>query len=395
MVASRMRRMPGLPRAPTSEMNVTAISIFLAFVATTLMITARAHRRGIPDEWAVVLVGALLTLYVVFGGMVATTWIQIVKASLLLLSALVMSVVLLHRFGYSFVALTDAAAATGRDPNGFLHTQGLLNSRFDAVRARISIVYASSLIVIFQFLVIVLGIGSVALVSNVGHFSNGGGALVGGANMAAVYLAWYLGGNPLFGFVAAVTFVTILAVVSGLTFERGEVRTSREAAALVGCWAIAAGIAFRHQNIGFLATLPLVLAACSNFPILLLSMYWRRLTTSGAVAGGLTGLLSTCASRPPTGASCSSPDTRSRDISHCLDRSRNRVMTRPRHLGLRQCAPARSLLLRESQIRLLPNVMTQFEQLFIRQLSKGGHPTRLSSTIVHNLLKHFSGKRDG
>ena len=293
---------------------------------------------GIPYRAAVILVGALMTVYVIFGGMVATTWIQIVKASVLMGAALLMGVLLLHRYDFSLPALAQAAALTRADPDGFLHSQGLLSGSFDAVglalafafgpggmphvlmrfftvrdprSARDSLVYASSLIVIFQMLMIVLGIGSIALVGPGGHFRDAQGTLVGGANMAAVYISWYLGSDTLFGVVAAVTFATILAVVSGLTLaaasalshdlyryvlapqnatERTEVRISRVAALLIGCLAIAAGIVFRNLNVGFLATLPLVLAASCNFPILLLSIYWPRLSTAGAVAGGLTGL---------------------------------------------------------------------------------------------------------
>lgn len=285
---------------------------------------------GIPYTVSVILVGALMTIYVRFGGMVATTWIQIVKASVLIASALFMSFLLMHRFGYSFAAVTHAAASTRSDPAAFLRPQGLLKGSFDAVglalafafgpcgmphvlmrfftvkdasSARKSLVYASSLIVLFQLLVIALGIGAIALVR---------GVPFGGSNMAAVYLAWYLGGNWLFGVVAAVTFATILAVVSGLTLtaasavshdfyryvlcpaeatERTEIRVSKAATLVIGCVAIALGLVFRNQNIGFLATLPLVLAASCNSPILLLSIYWKRLTTLGAVAGGLTGLI--------------------------------------------------------------------------------------------------------
>ena len=293
---------------------------------------------GIPYTAAVILVGALMTIYVRFGGMLATTWIQIIKASILIASAFLMTFLLLHRFGYSFTAVADAAASTRPDPTSFLRPQGLLNGSFDAVglalafafgpcgmphvlmrfftvsdarSARKSLVYASSLIVLFQLLVIVLGIGAIALV-NGAPFLNGQGALIGGSNMAAVYLAWYLGGNWLFGVVAAVTFATILAVVSGLTLtaasavshdfyryvlrparvtEGTEIRVSKAATLVIGCVAVVSGLVFRNQNIGFLATLPLVLAASCNCPILLLSIYWKRLTTAGAIAGGLTGLV--------------------------------------------------------------------------------------------------------
>jgi cation/acetate symporter len=170
--------------------------------------------------------------------------------------------------------------------------------------ARRSLVYASVIIAAFQIVIIVLGIGAVALMS---HES-----LPGGANMAAVHLASELGGSVLFGIVAAVTFATILAVVSGLTLaaasaishdvyrnvlrpkgvtEQNEVMVSRVAAVVIGLLAIGAGFLFRDQNIGFLATLPLVLAASSAFPVLVLAMYWQGLTTAGAIAGGVTGLL--------------------------------------------------------------------------------------------------------
>ncbi len=293
----------------------------------------------IPYGVAVAVVGVLMTLYVMFGGMVATTWIQIVKASILLVAVAAMVFMLLGRFGYSFSALVDAAALTRTDPESFLRPGGLLTSSFDGIglalafalgpagmphvlmrfftvpdprSARRSLVLASLIIVAFQMVIVVLGIGAVALITGDPQYLGADGKLAGGANMAAVHLARQLGGTPLFGIVAAVAFATILAVVSGLTLaaassishdlyrnvicrdrvdERREIMVSRGAAIVIGLLAVGAGLLFRNENVGFLATLPLVVAASSTFPILLLAMYWKRLTTRGAVAGGLVGLI--------------------------------------------------------------------------------------------------------
>jgi cation/acetate symporter len=284
----------------------------------------------IPYTYAVTLVGALMIVYVIFGGMVATTWIQIVKATLLLITTLVMVVMVLHRFGPNLDTLIRAAMATQPDPDRFLRPGRLVTDpisaislgmafalgpaglphvlmRFftvkDAQSARLSLSYATTLIALFQLIVIVLGYAAAALVSRTG--------LPGGPNMAAIHLAGVLGGETLLGITAAITFATILAVVSGLTLaaasavshdlykhvwkggqvtEPAEIRVSRISAALLGGIVICLAIVFQHENIGFLATLPLVIAASVNFPTLILAIYWRGLTTRGAVAGGVTGL---------------------------------------------------------------------------------------------------------
>ena len=215
----------------------------------------------IPYRIAVPAVGVLMLCYVLFGGMVATTWVQIIKATALL----------------------------------------------DSRKARQSLVITTILIASFQVLVIVLGSGAATLLRG----SGGGIGLSGGPNMAVVHLARILGGDLLFGVVAAVTFATIVAVVAGLTLaaaaaishdlykhaitggaasERSEVGVSRLAAFAIGACAIGLGFVFQHQNVGFLATLPLVIAASANFPTLLLSIYWPRLSAAGAVCGGFTGL---------------------------------------------------------------------------------------------------------
>jgi cation/acetate symporter len=295
---------------------------------------------NIPYGLAVLLVGFLMTVYVIVGGMVATTWIQIVKASVLITTATVMVILVLDRFDFSPAALVDAAAQTRVDPRTFLQSGSLLNGPFDglglalafalgpagmphilmrfftvrdAPSARKSLVIGTVVIATFQMLVVVLGIASVAIVSGDANALGAQGTVLGGANMAAIHLARNLGGNVLFGIVAATVFATILAVVSGLTLaiasavshdiyrsvfrsgrkeggDRGELKVSRWTTVVIGILTIAAGLVFRDQNIGFLATLPLVLAASCNFPILLLTLYWRGLGARGAVAGAATGL---------------------------------------------------------------------------------------------------------
>lgn len=285
----------------------------------------------IPYSLAVVLVGVLMMVYVTFGGMIATTWIQIVKASLLMITTAVMLMLVFYHFGPSIDALVDGALASRRDPQSFLTPGQLVPDglsavslalafvlgpaglphvlmRFftvkDAKAARLSLSYATIIIALFQLAVIVLGYAAAALIAE--------GPLTGGSNMAAIHLARALGGDMLLGVTAAVTFATILAVVSGLTLasvsavshdlykhvfksgqvsEASELRVSRGASVVLGCIVIYLALLFQHQNIGFLATLPLVIAASANFSILILAMYWRGLTTRGAVAGGLTGLI--------------------------------------------------------------------------------------------------------
>jgi cation/acetate symporter len=284
---------------------------------------------GLPYVPAVIIVGSLMVSYVLFGGMVATTWIQIVKASLLLAGAALMAALVLVRFDWNFSALLARSlnlqdAGAGRllhdpfsaaclalafccGPAGMPHILMRSFTVRSSADARRSLVYATALIALFQLLVIVLGNGAVVLLEG------GGIEPTGGANMAAVMLARVLGGNFLFGIIASLAFATILAVVSGLTLaaatavshdllrsvlprgtlsESSEVKVSKAASVGIGMFAMGLGVLFQHENVGFLATLPLVIAASANFPVLLLALYWRRLTTAGALAAGWTGLVS-------------------------------------------------------------------------------------------------------
>jgi cation/acetate symporter len=288
----------------------------------------------IPYTYALLLIGGLMITYVMFGGMLATTWIQIVKASLLTVTTALMTILVLRHFQFSPEELVTAAAGTRSNPSDFLRTGGLISGPTDAVglalafsfgpagmphvlmrfftvkdpqSARRSLVYATSVVALFQLMIVVLGLGTIALVSSGPH----GSFAIGDANLAAVRLAQGLGGDVLFGIVAAVCFATILAVVAGLTLasttavshdlyryvirrncstEREEIAVSKVATLAIGALAVGLGLICRNQNVGFLATLPLVIAASSNFPILVLAIYWPRLTTAGALAGGYVGL---------------------------------------------------------------------------------------------------------
>jgi cation/acetate symporter len=286
---------------------------------------------NIPYAQAVVVVGTLMMIYVTFGGMVATTWIQIIKASLLLVTSLALALLVLLHFGPGLDAVIGGALSMRQDPSRFLQPGQLVTDgvsaislglafalgpaglphvlmRFFTVKdgqsARRSLAYATTIIAFFQFVVILLGYAAAALLP--------AGPLAGGANMAVIHLARVLGGETLLGITAAVTFATILAVVSGLTlaaasavshdlykhvWKRGlasevaELRISRLATVLLGIIVIKVALLFQHENIGFLATLPLVIAASVNTSMLILAMYWGGLTTRGAFAGGLTGLI--------------------------------------------------------------------------------------------------------
>ncbi len=298
---------------------------------------------GLEYNVAVVVVGVLMMVYVTFGGMIATTWVQIIKASLLLLGGTIVAFLTLSHFDFNFGTLAASAVAVHKsgakimgpgtlfaDPISTLSLSlgavfGLLGlphilMRFftvpNAKAARTSVFVASGFVGYFFLLICILGLGGVALLgTDPQYFVDGqlGGKLIGGNNMVALHLAKATGGNLLLGFLSAVAFATILAVVSGLalagaaavshdlyanvwrkgrTTEKSEMRVSKIATLCIGAVAIGLGILFKGQNIAFLVALAFGIAASSNFPILLLSMYWRGLTTRGALTGGLAGLVS-------------------------------------------------------------------------------------------------------
>ncbi|MBN1084425.1 cation/acetate symporter ActP [Erwinia aphidicola] len=294
---------------------------------------------GLDYHVAVVLVGILMVMYVLFGGMLATTWVQIIKAVLLLFGASFMAIMVMKTVGFSFNTLfTEAMKVHPKgiaimSPGGLVHdpisalslglglmfgTAGLphILMRFftvsDAREARKSVFYATGFMGYFYFLTFIIGFGAILLVGANPAFKDATGALIGGNNMAAVHLADAVGGSLLLGFISAVAFATILAVVAGLTLagasavshdlyasvfrqgqasEKEELRVSKITVVILGVVAILLGIMFEKQNIAFMVGLAFSIAASCNFPIILLSMYWSKLTTRGAMIGGWLGLL--------------------------------------------------------------------------------------------------------
>jgi cation/acetate symporter len=301
------------------------------------------------DYWvAVVIVGVLMIIYVTFGGMLATTWVQIIKAVLLLSGASFMAFAVLWHFNFSLEALFSTAVQVHPKHLAIMEPGTLVSNpvsaislgmalifgtaglphilmRFftvsDAKAARKSVFVATGLIGYFYILTFIIGFGAITLVATNPAFLDPAiaaskGALVaikGGSNMAAIHLANAVGGNLFLGFISAVAFATILAVVSGLALagasaishdlfatvirkgqidEQAEMRVSKIATICLGLLAIVLGIVFENQNVAFMVGLAFCIAASCNFPVLLLSIYWRGLTTRGALIGGLLGLVS-------------------------------------------------------------------------------------------------------
>ncbi len=295
---------------------------------------------GLPYEYAVVMVGILMILYVTFGGMLATTWVQIIKAVLLLSGATFMAIMALASVGFSPEALFTKAIEVHPLHDKIMGPGGLVADPIDAVslglalmfgtaglphilmrfftvadakEARKSVFYATGFIGYFYILTFTIGFGAIVLVSkNPEYLDAAGKVLKGGGNMAAIHLAHAVGGNLFLGFISAVAFATILAVVSGLTLagasalshdlyasviahgradERQEIMISKIATIGLGIIAIALGIVFEKQNIAFMVGLAFAIAASANFPILIVSMFWKKMTTRGALLGGWLGLL--------------------------------------------------------------------------------------------------------
>lgn len=298
---------------------------------------------GLDYHIALVIVGVLMMLYVTFGGMVATTWVQIIKAFLLLVGGSLVLFLALREFDFSYDTLVTQAMDTHAlgerllapgsllaDPLTALSlslglvfgTAGLphILMRFftvsDAREARKSVLYATGFIGYFFNVIFLLGLASIVIVSQQPQFFEGGqvgGKLLGGGNMVVMHLAQAVGGNLLLGFLSAVTFATILAVVSGLALagasaiahdlyarvimkgaasESQELRVTKLATLGLGLVAIALGIVFENINVAFMVALAFGIAASANFPVLFLSMFWSGLTTRGALAGGYVGLVS-------------------------------------------------------------------------------------------------------
>ena len=294
---------------------------------------------GLPYSVAVFIVGLLMICYVTFGGMLATTWVQTIKAILLLFGATFLALAVLNQFEFSFNALFTEAISSHRLGEAIMSPGGLISDpvsaislglalmfgtaglphilmRFftvkDAKQARSSVFFATSFIGYFYILTFVIGFGAIVMLTNNPSFLDGAGNILGGDNMAAVHLSKAVGGDVFLGFISAVAFATILAVVSGLTLagasaishdlyaslfchgkaqEKREVMVSRISTIMLGVVAILLGITFEKQNVAYMVGLAFAIAASVNFPILFFSMYWSRLTTRGAFIGGAAGLL--------------------------------------------------------------------------------------------------------
>ena len=294
---------------------------------------------GLPYSVAVFIVGLLMICYVTFGGMLATTWVQTIKAILLLFGATFLALAVLNQFEFSFNALFTEAISSHHLGEAIMSPGGLISDpvsaislglalmfgtaglphilmRFftvkDAKQARSSVFFATSFIGYFYILTFVIGFGAIVMLTNNPSFLDGAGNILGGNNMAAVHLSKAVGGDVFLGFISAVAFATILAVVSGLTLagasaishdlyaslfchgkaqEKREVMVSRISTIMLGVVAILLGITFEKQNVAYMVGLAFAIAASVNFPILFFSMYWSRLTTRGAFIGGAAGLL--------------------------------------------------------------------------------------------------------
>ncbi len=335
------------------EQKIRILAAFGSLTVVTFYLIAQMVGAGkliellfhIPYAWSVIIVGALMIIYVTFGGMLATTWVQIIKAVLLLSGVTFIAGIVLSHYGFSFLALAteavnmhpkhDAILNPGpfvKDPVSaislglalMLGTAGLphILMRFftvnNAKEARKSVVYATAFIGYFYIIIGIVGLGAtVFLLSPEAaiYFKDGVidmKNIIGGNNMAAVHLSHALGGDIFLGFIAAVSFATILAVVAGLTLaasnsiahdlyaivirkgkatDEEEMKVSKRTVLVIGIVAILLGFAFENQNIAFMVGLAFALAASANFPILILSIYWSKLTTRGAFIGGFLGLI--------------------------------------------------------------------------------------------------------
>ncbi|MCJ2048941.1 sodium:solute symporter family transporter [Methylobacterium sp. J-070] len=294
---------------------------------------------GVAYRPAVISTGLVMIGFAALGGMRAATWVQIVKAILMIVGAAIISGGAMRAFGFDTAALLAAAERSHPRGGDIVNTYGFSKDifatislgagilfgtaglphilmRFFTVRderaARVSVFYATCLIAIFFLLILPIGYGSIALLRGDPTFANADGNLRGGNNMAPIHLAAVVGGDWLVGFISAVAFATILAVVSGLLIAgassmtndllvglrgrplgpKARLKASRLAAVGLGCLGIGMAILFEGQNVAYMIALATTIAGSANFPLLVLAIYWRGLTTAGAVAGGGVGLVS-------------------------------------------------------------------------------------------------------
>ena len=302
---------------------------------------------GIDYLYAEILVGVIMMTYVLFGGMTATTWVQIIKACMLLTGATFMALAVMFQFGFSPEAMFKKAVEVHSKKDAIMSPGALINDPISAIsvgmalmfgtaglphilmrfftvpsakEARKSVGWATTWIGYFYILTFIIGFGAITnLIPNPADYFVGGDiakGLKGGGNMAAVHLAKAVGGDIFMGFISAVAFATILAVVAGLTLSGAsavshdlyasvwrhgnvdsatELRVSRITTVCLGIFAVAVGIVFEKQNVAFMVMLAFAVACSANFPVLFMSVLWKDCTTKGAVAGGTVGLISSVA----------------------------------------------------------------------------------------------------
>jgi cation/acetate symporter len=334
-------------QTPTRIFAASGSLVVVAFYMIAQMVGAGQLIKvlfGLEYQIAVMLVGVLMMMYVLFGGMTATTWVQIIKAIMLLVGATFMALAVLYQFSFNPEALFtkaveihakhDAIMSPGaliKDPISAISvgmalmfgTAGLphILMRFftvpSAKEARKSVGWATTWIGYFYILTFIIGFGAVVLLTQdpASYYVDGDLAkgLKGGGNMAAIHLANAVGGNVFLGFISAVAFATILAVVAGLTlagasavshdlyatvFMKGqadsahELRVSKITTIGLGILAVFLGIAFEKENVAYMVMLAFAIACSANFPVLFMSVLWKDCTTKGAVAGGFVGLIS-------------------------------------------------------------------------------------------------------
>ncbi|WP_295392229.1 cation acetate symporter [uncultured Thiodictyon sp.] len=339
-------------QVPIRSMAAVSSLVVVAFYLIAQMVGAGKLIQllfGLEYWMAVVIVGALMMIYVIFGGMTATTWVQIIKAGLLLCGATFMAFMALAHFGFSPEEMFRQATTHNvkglaimgpgtliKDPINAISlglalmfgTAGLphILMRFftvpNAKEARKSVFFATGFIGYFYILTFIIGFAAITLLAQHPEFFKEGAlvdgmvkdpkGLIGGTNMVAIKLAQAVGGDMFLGFISAVAFATILAVVSGLTLagasaishdlyasaiargrvnETTELRVGKIATFVLGLVAIGLGIAFEKQNVAFMVGLAFAIAASANFPVLVASIFWRGMTTWGAFIGGFAGLI--------------------------------------------------------------------------------------------------------
>jgi len=323
-------------RSVRSAAAIGTLAVILFYLIAQMVATGSLIKLlfGLPYFWSVILVGTVMLVYVLFGGMLATTWVQVVKAALLMAGGGILALLVLSHFDMNPLKLFAAAA----DKFGTKVLQPgsrVVSGQWDAIslglglmfgtaamphvlmriytvrdvrEARLSILYATGLIGIFHLFVFVIGFGAMVLVGPEAVLKAGGGG-----NMAAPLLALTVGGNAFFGFICAVAFATMLAVVAGLTLsgvatlchdiwanvvrngeapEAEQLLVARIATIAIAIFAILLGVLFEGQNVAFMAGLAFSIACAANFPALVLSIVWRRFTTPAAVASILIGTVS-------------------------------------------------------------------------------------------------------